>query len=132
MAKNIKIDENEIAKLMKSLGCSREEAISCYMFDNDMEDNEEVENLTKKAKENKASIIDCNVTKGVKKPRTYISCDEKIALFNLLKDTLTANCEKVEVTKDNKLLTVEYQGVQFKIDLIKTNVALAEKKGRGV
>jgi uncharacterized protein involved in tolerance to divalent cations len=68
MAKQIKIDENEITKLMNSLGCTREEAISCYMFDNDMEENEEVEALTKKAKENKASVIDCNVTKGVKNP----------------------------------------------------------------
>lgn len=132
MAKNVKIDEKEIAKLMKSLGCSRKEAISCYMFDNDMEENEEVEALTKKAKENKSSIIDCNATKGVKKPRTYVSCDEKIELFNLLKETLTANCEKVEVTKDNKLLTVEFKGVQFKVDLIKTNIALAEKKGKSV
>lgn len=128
--KQIKIDEKEIDKLMKSLGCNREEAISCYMFDNDMEDNDEVEELTKKAKENKASVIDCNVTKGVKKPRTYISCDEKIELFNLLKDCLTQNCEKVEVTKDNKLLTVDYKGVQFKVDLIKTNISLAEKKGK--
>lgn len=132
MAKQIKIDEKEITKLMNSLGCSREEAISCYMFDNDMEENEEVEALTKKAKENKSSVIDCNVTKGVKKPRTYISCDEKVALFTLLKDTLTANCDKVEVSKENKLLVVEYQGVQFKVDLIKTNVALAEKKGKSV
>ena len=132
MAKQIKIDENEITKLMNSLGCTHEEAISCYMFDNDMEENEEVEALTKKAKENKASVIDCNVTKGVKKPRTYVSCDEKVALFNLLKDTLTTNCDKVEVSKENKLLVVEYQGVQFKVDLIKTNVALAEKKGKSV
>lgn len=132
MAKNIKIDENEITKLMNSLKCSREEAISCYMFDNDMEENEEVEVLTKKAKENKASVIDCNKTKGTKRPRTYVSCDEKVALFNLLKDTLTDNCDKVEVLKDNKLLVVEYQGVQFKVDLIKTNVALAEKKGKSV
>lgn len=129
MAKReVKIDEKEISNLMEHLQCSREEAISCYLFDHDMEESAEVEELTKKAKENKTTVIDNNVTKGTKRPRTYVSCDEKVALFTILKDTLTANCEKVEVTKDNKLLTVEYQGVQFKIDLIKTNTALAERK----
>ena len=126
----VKINEKEVADLMRKLGISREEAIDCWKCDNGIEENEEVETLTKKAKENKTTIVDGNVTKGQKKPRTYVSCDEKVELFNLIKDTLTDNCDKVEVSKENKLLEVVYKGVQFKVDLIKTNTALAEKKGK--
>ena len=129
MAKQIKVDEAEIKKLMEVLGCSEEEAIDCWKCDNDIEENAEVIALTKKAKENKTTIVDGNVTKGKKKPRTYVSCDEKIELFNLIKNALTESCEKVDVAKENKLLVVEFKGVQFKVDLIKTNTALAEKKG---
>lgn len=124
------INKQEVQNLMKTLGLTEEEAIELWKCDNDMAENEEQKELDKKASKVKIKVADGNVTKGVKKPRTYISCDEKVALFNLIKTTLESACENVEVTKDNKLLTVNFNGVQFKVDLIKTNTALAERKGK--
>ena len=51
--KEINIDENVLLKSMSAFGISREEAIQLYLEDNDYEENEEVEELTKKAKDNK-------------------------------------------------------------------------------
>lgn len=124
------INKQEVQNLMKTLGLTEEEAIELWKCDNDMAENEEQKALDKKASKVKIKVADGNVTKGVKKPRTYISCDEKVTLFNLIKTTLEGACESVEVTKDNKLLTVSFNGVQFKVDLIKTNTALAERKSK--
>ena len=43
----VKINEKAVADLMKKLGISREEAIDCWKCDNGIEENEEVETLTK-------------------------------------------------------------------------------------
>ena len=54
--KEIKIPEEEIKRNMKILEITEEEAIQMYLEDEGYEVNEEVEKLTKKAKENKTII----------------------------------------------------------------------------
>lgn len=48
--KTVNIPDAEIEKNMKALEISKEEAIEMWLFDNDYEDNEEVEEMTVKAK----------------------------------------------------------------------------------
>ena len=48
--KTVNIDDAEIAQNMKALGITKEEAIEMWLFDNDYEDCEEVEEMTVKAK----------------------------------------------------------------------------------
>ena len=55
--KNINIPDKELENLMKTLDLTQEEAIQVYLDDNDYTTNEEVEELTKKAKINKTDKI---------------------------------------------------------------------------
>ena len=48
--KTVNIPDAEIEKNMKALEISKEEAIDMWLFDNDYEDNEEVDEMTVKAK----------------------------------------------------------------------------------
>lgn len=50
--KNLTIPDNELEKLEKKLDIPRNEAIQCWLDDNDYTVNEEVEELTEKAKKN--------------------------------------------------------------------------------
>lgn len=50
--KNLTIPDNELEKLEKKLDIPRNEAIQCWLDDNDYTLNEEVEKLTEKAKKN--------------------------------------------------------------------------------
>ena len=50
--KNLTIPDNELEKLEKKLDIPRNEAIQCWLDDNDYTINEEVEELTEKAKKN--------------------------------------------------------------------------------
>ena len=54
----IKIKQEEIENLMNTLNLTEQEAIDTWLFDNGYEESEEVEKLTKKAKENKTDKID--------------------------------------------------------------------------
>lgn len=48
--KTVNIPDAEIEKNMKALEISKKEAIEMWLFDNDYEDNEEVDEMTVKAK----------------------------------------------------------------------------------
>lgn len=65
-----KVNEKEVKKLMESLEISREEAIELLSFDNGEADNEEVNNIDKKAKENESA------DKGSKKGKKGSSLDK--------------------------------------------------------
>ena len=57
--KNINIPDKELQNLMKTLDLTEEEAIQVYLDDNDYTTNEEVEELTKKAKINNIGNYFC-------------------------------------------------------------------------
>jgi len=117
MAKQVNM--KEVKNLMSKLGLSEEEAIELWKCDNDIEENEEQNELDRKASKVKVSVTDGNKTKGKSKPRTHINSDAKIALWNLLKE-FCENIEGAEVTvlKNEKLLQIVYQDLNFKLDLI--------------
>ena len=55
--KVVRIPQKEIDNLMKTLELTEQEAIQTWLDDNDYTTNEVVEELTKKAKENKTTLI---------------------------------------------------------------------------
>ena len=55
--KVVKIPQKEIDNLMKTLELTEQEAIQTWLDDNDYTTNEVVEELTKKAKDNKTTLI---------------------------------------------------------------------------
>ena len=121
--KTIRIPDDELAKNMKVLNLTKEEAIEMYLEDEGYLDNEEQNELTEKVK--KSGIMTTihgakaeNDKKKAKKPKTVKISDEKQELFaNVLKN-LQEIYENVEVLNQNKLISVKIGEKTFKIDLI--------------
>lgn len=120
--KILNIPDKELEKSMKILGMSREEAIEMWLEDEGHLENEEQNELTKKAKENKITSTIHGAREVSKpktsKPKTVKVSDEKQALFSNILVNLQENYEKVEVLNQNKLISVKIGEKIFKIDLI--------------
>lgn len=122
--KQIKIPDNVIDNYINKYEISENEAIEMWLFDNDLIENEEVDRLTEKAKENRitstihqASAVD--KTKKQSKPKTVKVSDEKRTLFSNIYQNLIENYgENAQIVKENKLITVKIGEKIFKIDLI--------------
>ena len=118
--RSVSVPTKEVENLMSSLGIPQDEAIELWLTDNGLEENEEQAELDEKASKvhiNKDAYAD-NEKKPRKKPEIKVS-DEKKALFDeLLSDLTAVYGDKVKVLNENKLISVEINGITFKIDLI--------------
>ena len=119
--KEINIDENMLLKSMSAFGISREEAIQLYLEDNDYEENEEVEELTKKAKDNKitATIHQAKGKEGKKREVKRKEDPDKEWLIGQLADTLGKLGLDYQVTNIGKIIEFNYNDQKYKIDLIR-------------
>lgn len=119
--KEINIDENMLLKSMSAFGISREEAIQLYLEDNDYEENEEVEELTKKAKDNKitATIHQAKGKEGKKREVKRKEDPDKEWLISQLADTLGKLGLDYQVTNIGKIIEFSYNDQKYKIDLIR-------------
>lgn len=118
--RNITIPDSELEICIKNLGISRDEAIKMYLEDNDYLENVEVEQLTKKAKENKAvqhkaKSVKEGEKKEVRKERK--PDEEKEMLIQFLFEAL----KKYNPTITNKTKIIEFsvKENEYKLDLIK-------------
>lgn len=118
--KMLNIPDALIEKNMKVLELTKKEAIEMWLEDEGYLENEEVEALTKKAKENKA------VDHGAKadKPRKQVKRERKPdeEKENLIK--ILANCLKnegfdAEITNKSKLIEFSVGENHYKLDLVK-------------
>lgn len=119
--KTITIPDAELEKSMKLLDISKDEAIQMWLEDNDYCENEEVEILTAKAKENKAvqhGAVNVNksrtATKRERKPDV-----EKEEIISKLADFLETIGTSVKITNKSKLIEFEIGENHYKVDLIK-------------
>lgn len=124
--KVIKISEKTIENLMNQLDLNREEAIQVYLEDEGYEINEEQEELTKKAKDNKitATIHKAEAkTKERKKVERKPNPDKEF-LIKTIFDALsnTDGCGNSVIENVGKIITFKYNGKSFKLDLIETRV----------
>lgn len=119
--KEINIDENVLLKSMSAFSISREEAIQLYLEDNDYEENEEVEELTKKAKDNKitATIHQAKGKEGKKREVKRKEDPDKEWLISQLADTLGKLGLDYQVTNIGKIIEFNYNDQKYKIDLIR-------------
>ena len=105
--KDIKVNENEVNKLVEKLGISEEEAIQTWLEDNDYEVNEEVVKLTKQAKDNKITATIHGAQK-VRAKREVVRKEDpdKENLISWLAQFLTDNVsvENLQVTNVGKLI----------------------------
>lgn len=124
--KEVNINDKEIDKLVDTLRISVDEAIQTILEDNGYEVNEEVERLTKQAKDNKITAT----IHGAQKVRTKREVVRKedpdkenlVAwIANFLKDNVSV--ENLEITNKGKLIEFEYLGNKYKLDLVKRRPA---------
>ena len=120
--KVVKIPQKEIDNLMKTLELTEQEAIQTWLDDNDYTTNEVVEELTKKAKENKTTLIN-KARENVGNKKTTRERKENptkaliiAEIFNKL--TEIEGISQLKVENKEKLVTFSLNGNEYKIDLI--------------
>lgn len=119
--KNLNIPDSEIAKSMKALDLTKEQAIEMWLEDEGYLDNEEQNDLCAKAKENKITATIHSAGDGKRKaktPKVTKVSNEKVQLFNEICSNLEDVYDFVEVLKENKLIQVKIGEKIFKIDII--------------
>lgn len=120
--RNINIPDEVIKKNMEILDISENEAIQMYLEDEGYLENEEVEKLTKKAKENKTDkIVAIDKTKPrAKTTREPKQNPDKEFIIDQVWQLLAGieHTERVKIENPTKLITFEYHGKEFKLDLV--------------
>ena len=127
--KNIRIPDKEIDKNAAILGITREEAIQMYLEDEGYLTNEYVEELTAKAKAAKISheAKSEKPRKNAGKPRERKPDEEKEYLIKILEDALNNEGIAATAVNKSKLIQFEYNGNQYKVDLIRQRPPKEEK-----
>lgn len=123
--RTVRIPEAEIAKQMKLLDISREKAIDLYLEDNDYQENEEVEALTKKARVNgvtPASCVKARAATPTKTQRERVKKDDptKEKIISTLAECLGDIATNVIVVDNRKIITFNIGDELFKLDLSRT------------
>lgn len=124
--KNIRIPYGVLENLMKNLNISEEEAIQVYLEDEGYEINEEQEELTKKAKENRITAT-IHKAEGKTRERKKIerrANPDKEYIITLLSDFITeqSGFSDIKVENIGKIITFKFMGKEMKIDLVETRV----------
>ena len=118
--KIINIPDREIEKLMSSLELTQADAIDLWLCDNGYEVDEEQKELVEKA--SKVRILKDVEPKNAKKerkvPEKKVSEQKKALFSEILSDLEDVYKGKVEVLTENKLISVNIDGIVFKIDII--------------
>ena len=118
--KTIRIPDDELTKNMRVLNLSKEEAIEMYLEDEGYLENEEVEALTKKAKDNKAVVHDAKADKPRKQVKRERKPDEeKENLIEILANCLKNAGFEAEITNKSKIIEFSVGENHYKLDLIK-------------
>lgn len=120
--KKIQIPLAEIKVLQHNLQLTVDEAIQTWLDDNDYTTNEVVEELTKKAKDNKTTLIN-KARENVGNKKTTRERKENptkaliiAEIFNKL--TEIEGISQLKVENKEKLVTFSLNGNEYKIDLI--------------
>ena len=119
--KDINIPDNEIKVLMKTLELTEQEAIETWLDDNDYTTNEQVEELTKKAKINGTTKIGARVNVENKKvERERKANPTKALIIDQLWQKLAEieHISNLKVENKEKLITFSLNGNDYKLDLV--------------
>lgn len=130
--KSVNVKDSVIQKYMSDFSLTKEDAIQMYLEDEGFENNEDVEEMTTKAKKNKTVAHGESAEKDERKvtnkkqsnPKTAKVSDSKKALFSTISQFLTDTFgENAEILKENKLIQVKIGEDIFKIDIIQQRKA---------
>lgn len=121
--KKYRIDKNKVDNDMTTLELSEFEVIEMWLEDNDILVNEEVEELTQKAKANGSAKVSAKSTepkKKTQKERVRKENPTKEKLISELAKFITENELATDVIVENvgKIITFKVGDTDFKLDLI--------------
>ena len=119
--KVVKIPQKEIDNLMKTLELTEQEAIETWLDDNDYTTNEQVEELTKKAKANGTTKIGARVNIENKKvERERKANPTKALIIDQLWQKLAEieHISNLKIENKEKLITFSLNGNDYKLDLV--------------
>ena len=119
--KVVKIPQKEIDNLMKTLELTEQEAIETWLDDNDYTTNEQVEELTKKAKANGTTKIGARVNVENKKvERERKENPTKALIIDQLWQKLAEieHISNLKIENKEKLITFSLNGNDYKLDLV--------------
>lgn len=119
--KVVKIPQKELDNLMKTLELTEQEAIETWLDDNDYTTNEQVEELTKKAKANGTTKIGARVNLENKKvERERKANPTKALIIEELTEKLKQidGISQLKVENKEKLITFSLNGNDYKLDLV--------------
>lgn len=117
--KKINIPDSEIAKSMKVLKLTQDEAIQMYLEDEGYLENEEVEALTAKAKVNKISHEAKSEKPRKKTTRERKPDEEKEKIIQIIAKALENEGISAQITNKSKLIEFNIGQNGYKLDLIK-------------
>lgn len=121
--KFVNIPKEEIARLMKLPNVKTEDD-ACWIWceDNGKVLNEEQEELTKRAKENKITATIHQAKAEITKPRKKVERKpdiEKETLIKELAETLESLADNVQIVNIGKIIEFDLKGEHYKLDLIR-------------
>lgn len=119
--KEINIPDKEIENLMKTLDLTEQEAIETWLDDNDYTTNEQVEELTKKAKVNGTTKIKARENienKKIERERKENPTKALIIAELFEKLQQIDNISQLKVENKEKLITFRLNGNDYKLDLV--------------
>ena len=118
----VKIPQDEIDRIMKGLGVSEDDACWIWCEDNGKIDNEEQNELDKKAKENRitATIHQARAENTKERKKVERKPDPtKESIIATLAESLADMVENVKIVNIGKLIEFDFQGEHYKLDLIR-------------
>lgn len=115
--KAIKIPDAEIQTSIEVLGITQAEAVQMWLEDHDYLENEEIEELTAKAKENRTYIKDDSAKESKRGKRERKPNDEKRALIALLHEALVAQYSDAVITNPEKVVDFTLNGNHYSVTL---------------
>jgi hypothetical protein len=118
----VKIPQDEIDRIMKGLGVSEDDACWIWCEDNGKIDNEEQNELDKKAKESRitATIHQARAENTKERKKVERKPDPtKESIIATLAESLADMVENVKIVNIGKLIEFDFQGEHYKLDLIR-------------
>ena len=118
----VNIPREEIERTMKGLGCSEDDACWIWCEDNGKIDNEEQNELDKKAKDNRITATIHQARAETTKERKKVERKPdptKESIISTLAESLADMVENVKIVNIGKLIEFDFQGEHYKLDLIR-------------
>lgn len=128
------MNETQVAKLMKTLGCTREEAIDIIQADSDIDHGKRVSfDLSPEDEKRAKKYANCDTHKRVKKTVERKPDKEKEAIVADIADFLQnfwpEDAENVEIINKNRQIRFKFNENWYEITLVKKNLNKFKPKG---